>query len=206
MTPKSDYEDDMSMEEILASIRKFVTDNPAEEPQKQPQKQKVYQGDLSESLIIPPAGHVLKKDTKEDQVPQAAYRPLPVPPSYESDILELKNPINSDPLESSNKMAEKMANRMGDPFSTKSFLEQNDSLSSARTQAASANSLSRLAQISKIANPKAQNLAHQRDLTLDQLIQDLIRPLIKQWMDAHLSSLVEEMVAKEIKRITKHLE
>ena len=35
MTPKSDHDEDMSMDEILASIRKFVADNPHDDSYKQ---------------------------------------------------------------------------------------------------------------------------------------------------------------------------
>ena len=92
------------------------------------------------------------------------------------------------------------------PPRTSPVVEQEASLGSSHAVTASANSLSRLAQASKTAaHKKASTLADQRDLTLDQLIQDMIRPMIKLWIDTHLPSLVEEMVAKEIKRITSHL-
>lgn len=40
------------------------------------------------------------------------------------------------------------------------------------------------------------------DNTLDGLVRAMLRPLLKDWLDARLPSLVEEMVAKEIARIT----
>ena len=39
-------------------------------------------------------------------------------------------------------------------------------------------------------------------MTLDQLISELARPMIKQWLDTHLPSLVESLVNKETERIT----
>lgn len=275
MTPRSDHDDDMSMEEILASIRKFVTDNPPEAPTKQ---QRAYKGDLSESVVIPPQGHPMPLEqgragpkrqaqseayelTNEDRSPQSLSQPqwqgsehpqdhgqseysrpagegrgaqpmhrqISPAPTYEPDILELNSPISpkgvnqsqgvawSTPGRTPAKTQEESIMTLMNPidskrtdkptrFSTKlsSFAEREEGLGSAHALAASASSLSRLAQASKSA-PKRPNLADQRDLTLDQLIQDLIRPMIKQWIDTHLSSLVEEMVAKEIKRITKHL-
>ena len=83
-----------------------------------------------------------------------------------------------------------------------------ESLGSAQTVVSSAGSLARLAQTAKSVPTAHVPLtgALQRNMTLDQLIQDMIRPMIKQWIDNHLPSLVEEMVAKEIRRITQHLE
>nr|WP_241241873.1 DUF2497 domain-containing protein [Sphingobium algorifonticola] len=41
-----------------------------------------------------------------------------------------------------------------------------------------------------------------RDNTLESLVRELLRPMMKDWLDAHLPDLVEAMVAKEIARIT----
>ncbi len=40
------------------------------------------------------------------------------------------------------------------------------------------------------------------DNTLDGLVRAMLRPMLKEWLDARLPTLVEEMVAKEIARIT----
>lgn len=273
MTPRSDHEEDMSMEEILASIRKFVTDNPPEDPN----KQRIYKGDISGAVVIPPAGHPHRENYRAEPIPPS---PLDLQPSmsaqvyepkyetthqrsemslqnhpsasqgygqgsiYEPDILELNSPLPQAPAAHNPTQQRKAASEHHAPWTPpsrasfqKKTLEESimtltnpidsqdnkkmdklrastklstsgeldESFVSTQTIAASATSLSRLAQASKNV-PKKPNLADQRDVTLDQLIQDLIRPMIKQWIDKHLPSLVEEMVAKEIKRITKHLE
>lgn len=40
------------------------------------------------------------------------------------------------------------------------------------------------------------------DNTLDGLVRSLLKPMLKEWLDMHLPALVQEMVAKEIARIT----
>lgn len=40
------------------------------------------------------------------------------------------------------------------------------------------------------------------DNTLDGLVRDLLRPMLKEWLDARLPDLVETLVAREIARIT----
>jgi len=40
------------------------------------------------------------------------------------------------------------------------------------------------------------------DNTLDGLVRAMLKPMLKEWLDARLPALVEEMVAKEIARIT----
>lgn len=228
MTPKSDHEEDMSMEEILASIRKFVTDNPAEDSH----KQRVYKGDLTESVVIPPVNHSLKREPLENPSPRMA---APSPASVgqqEPEVLNLRNPIPAGLSQDSayegrestaaarsqayqeesimtltNPLESKRPERLGRQHTKPAqFSEHEENLVSPQAVSASANSLSRLAQATKFAPKRSfSSLADQRNVTLDQLIQDMIRPMIKQWIDTHLPSLVEEMVAKEIKRITKHL-
>ncbi len=39
-------------------------------------------------------------------------------------------------------------------------------------------------------------------LTVDALVRDALRPLLKEWLDTNLPDIVEAMVAKEIARIT----
>jgi cell pole-organizing protein PopZ len=228
MTPKSDHEEDMSMEEILASIRKFVTDNPTEDPH----KQRVYKGDLTESVVIPPVNYALSRAPLENPPPRMAAPSSAIPTrQQEPEILNLRNPIPAGLSQDSayegreptaaiqsqayqeesimtltNPLGSKRPEKLGrQPAKSAHLPEHEENLVSPQAMSASANSLSRLAQATKFAPKRSfSSLADQRNVTLDQLIQDMIRPMIKQWIDTHLPSLVEEMVAKEIKRITKH--
>lgn len=40
------------------------------------------------------------------------------------------------------------------------------------------------------------------DATLEKLVSSLIRPYLKEWLDAHLPALVERVVQKEVERLT----
>lgn len=37
--------------------------------------------------------------------------------------------------------------------------------------------------------------------TLDGLVRDMLRPLLREWLDAHLPDLVERIVAREVARL-----
>ena len=39
--------------------------------------------------------------------------------------------------------------------------------------------------------------------SLEDLTRELMRPMIKQWLDANLPNLVEELVAREIRRLSE---
>lgn len=53
-----------------------------------------------------------------------------------------------------------------------------------------------------IARPEADPSPAGAGQTLDAFVADLLRPLLREWLDAHLPEMVEAMVAKEIARIT----
>jgi uncharacterized protein len=49
----------------------------------------------------------------------------------------------------------------------------------------------------------APQIVRSGETSLEGLTRELLRPMLKEWLDSHLPSLVEGMVAKEIERITK---
>jgi len=55
--------------------------------------------------------------------------------------------------------------------------------------------LSRLASLAIKAEPGEDN-------TLEGLVRDLLKPLLKEWLDANLPGLVETLVNREIARLT----
>jgi len=61
-----------------------------------------------------------------------------------------------------------------------------------------------LAALSAIANPVDQVGNANDDHPLEGLVREMLRPLLKEWIDENLPTLVEEMVAREIAKIAAH--
>ena len=49
----------------------------------------------------------------------------------------------------------------------------------------------------------APQIVRSGETSLEGLTRDLLRPMLKDWLDAHLPPIVESMVEREIMRITK---
>lgn len=49
----------------------------------------------------------------------------------------------------------------------------------------------------------APQIVRSGETSLEGLTRDLLRPMLKDWLDANLPAMVEAMVAKEIERIAK---
>jgi cell pole-organizing protein PopZ len=67
--------------------------------------------------------------------------------------------------------------------------------------AAMRDSLEALATMGKVDTKQAEPI--RTETSLEELTRDLLRPMLKNWLDTHLPALVEEMVAKEIQRISR---
>ena len=66
--------------------------------------------------------------------------------------------------------------------------------------AASRQSLSALAAMSH--SPSNPVIAPGGDGALEKVVRDMLRPMLKHWLDQRLPDIVEEMVSREIARIT----
>ncbi len=73
-----------------------------------------------------------------------------------------------------------------------------ETLTSERAAEAMRRSLSNLSRISDAAQPAN---ATNGETTIEQLVRDMLRPLLAQWLDANLPPLVEKLVRDEISRI-----
>ncbi|KMS57328.1 MULTISPECIES: DUF2497 domain-containing protein [Sphingobium] len=96
-------------------------------------------------------------------------------------------------LELTDEVAEEIA--MPAPKAAAANAPADDSILSVESEVAARHSLSALS--SMLVAPKDG-----QDNTLDGLVRAMLKPMLKDWLDQRLPALVEEMVAKEIARIT----
>jgi hypothetical protein len=75
-------------------------------------------------------------------------------------------------------------------------VEAEDGLISDNVAAASRQSLAALAAMRAAPPPSADGGA------LENVVRDMLRPILKDWLDEHLPQIVEELVTREIARIT----
>ncbi|UVO49107.1 DUF2497 domain-containing protein [Sphingomonas sp. SUN019] len=108
-------------------------------------------------------------------------RAMPTPPSAEQDeVLEL-----SDPIEPAT----------ADPVPTRPAVAARPTILSDTTAQATRGALDALSRLVVKPEPGA-------DDTLEGLVREMLRPMLRDWLDANLPAMVETLVAKEITRIT----
>jgi hypothetical protein len=137
-----DMNQDPSMEEILASIKRVIADD-----------------------ARPAPGPAAREREEEEPSPGPDS-----PPPPEEDVLELSEPLRED-----------------------------HGLISANVTATARQSLAALAAV----RPKSfEPQADQGDGPLESVVREMLRPMLKEWLDTRLPEMVEDMVAREIARIT----
>ncbi len=81
------------------------------------------------------------------------------------------------------------------PATAEPTAQGDSSILSVESEVAARHSLSALSSL--IVTPRDGD-----DNTLDGLVRSMLKPMLKEWLDARLPALVQDMVAKEIARIT----
>ena len=119
----------------------------------------------------------IKRVIAEEKELRAAVPP-PLPGSfdedeYEEDILELDHPVESAP-----------------PVDTGPPLLDEVAADSSRMKLEQLSSVAAAAPPPPTVNP------------LEEMLRDMLRPALKQWLDEHLPRIVDEHVRREISRIT----
>ncbi len=161
------------MEEILASIRRIISEDDAPEEAK-------------------PEAAAPEPEPEPDFEPMAEEEP-------EEDVLELTETYQAQPSVSIGDIdayepapAPKPA-PAPEPKPYKPEPKM-DALVSERTENHAASAFGSLA---------GALLVPHSDRTLEDVTRDLLRPLLQQWLDAHLPAIVEEQVRIEVERIAR---
>jgi cell pole-organizing protein PopZ len=177
-----------SMEEIVASIRRIIADDDAT---------KSARPEPEVSRIAAPVPK-----------PAAAARPVELPPAaaardlfdgQSADILEL-----TEAMAASASPAPIPQFRTTDGASDVGFADVTEK-SAARRKLDEVQLLSRetSAAVDSAFNTLAQTVLVRNARTLEDLVREMLRPMLKNWLDENLPSLVERLVRAEIERVSR---
>lgn len=202
MATRKDEEQEMSMEEILASIRKYVTEDGTTPDL--PSNSQLLDEDVLDLKHVGPS--II--DRPPQVAPQTEH-PAAKVEAPRSQQVQAEAPPHNTPAVPALEMPVSDAPQHQPPSDSSHF-------TSGRAMTASAQSLSRLVETARSAKhpedempkPQAQpvpEFAPGVHVTLENLAIQAMTPMIKAWIDANLSSLVERLVEKEIRRITEEL-
>ena len=210
------------MEEILASIRRIIADDDASKPAKAPEPAAPPKPSAAAapSRPMPPA-----TPAKSATSPPPAARPAAAPvvansqDAIDAMLAELDGPPSAVPQPAATQpgtpaadvldLTEAMADPTPSPgpaptfrtidgtsdvvFSTKPEPPPDRALISNETVAA----------VDSAFNTLAHTVIGQNARTLEDLVREMLRPMLKSWLDDNLPSMVERIVRAEIERVSR---
>ena len=189
-----------TMEEILASIRRIISEDdapaaeaapaPAPEPEPEPTPEPEPSPALMDAM---PSMQEPEPVQEEEEILDLTDR-YEAPASHSIGDLDVTAPADPEP----------------EPFPT-SFAPEpvapaapvsDESLVGATASAASASAFAGLA--ASFARPSEPTPTGGTGPTIDDLARSLLRPMLKDWLDANLPGIVETAVRKEVERIARN--
>jgi cell pole-organizing protein PopZ len=202
-----------SMEEILASIRRIIADDDTKPAPKPAPVAAAPRPAAMPRMPVPPSPPP-KPVAPPPEPPAMSAHFDPPPPEPEEDILDL---------------TEQMAETAEEPPSFQTIDGQSDVIFAdpqpeppppppppprteeprqayAPPQESAADRLlsaSTSAAVDSAFNTLAQTVLVQNARTLEDLVREMLRPMLKSWLDDNLPSMVERIVKSEIERVSR---
>jgi cell pole-organizing protein PopZ len=221
------------MEEILASIRRIISENDEE----QEAKKRIEDTPSASSAPVAAAAAVLEltdmvtedgtvvslsaeHEALEDEVVEIVETEI-VETEIVGDEAETEiaaEALDSNPMDdviASVGQADSVEVTMENPkddsvefaasndSTQKSGAPMDDGLVSAATAAAATATFAQLARTLSQEPTAAGNMALGSGRTLEDLVKEMLRPLLKEWLDKNLPPMVEHMVRRELDRMTR---
>jgi cell pole-organizing protein PopZ len=201
-----------SMEEILASIRRIIADDDASksaqratEPPKPAPRPAPPPQTVPEPEPEPSAPEIHAGELPEPAAPMAEFEE-----DQASDILDLTESMaapsfNQAPPAPGPMPAATPQFRKIEGFSDVSFDETEPEAPSLRLGAGENALLSSAtsAAVDSAFNTLAQTVLVQNARTLEDLVREMLRPMLKSWLDDNLPGMVERLVRAEIERVAR---
>lgn len=191
---KEENEKEMSMEEILASIRKYVTEE-SDEKSEIVEKGNTFESkksafELTDEMSIEKQTNKTPEENNND------------------DKLEIKNPKedSKEKEDETNKKEINMSNEKKEPL--KENDKSSDSILSENILNSSAETLGKLLNINKPSENTENNELEKNinnDITLNEFMANITRPMLKSWLEQNLPGMVEKIVSREIKIIVEKI-
>lgn len=197
-------EQDQSMEEILQSIKRIIAEEgePAPAPSISPSVPgEAFTSDvleLTDMIEVPSADASPAKAVDPFDALFAGEPEQPAKAPEAAPVIEPTPALEPMPVEQSAFPA---------PAEPPSIIE--DSLLSEQALNASASALRGLASLGGGAGQAAAGSGHSPSFrsgnTVEDLVLEALKPMLKEWLDANLPAIVERKVQKEVERISREL-
>jgi cell pole-organizing protein PopZ len=207
------------MEEILSSIRRIIADEEADEagddglgaaearaealdehagaPAQTADADHEDDDVLELTKVVRESGEIVDLQSERAGADAAIEEPDPAEPSYAEDAADQEIELadraaihdhiqrEDEPVQSEKARVSELVSASAATVATGAFAKLSEALQ--RT-------------------PQEESVADGSGRTVEQFIEDIARPMLKEWLDEHLPQVVERLVQKEIQKISRRAE
>lgn len=185
-----------SMEEILASIRRIIADDDVN-------RAAAPAAEAARSVPPPEPAPVFQSAPAVE--PET---PMPLADAAGADILDLTDDMRAAEAPPSFRTIDSQPDVVFTEADAAGRDDEAEHLEAARRQLAASMGESLLsnrtaAVVDSAFNSLAQTVLVQNARTLEDLVREMLRPMLKSWLDDNLPGLVERLVRAEIERVSR---
>jgi len=181
-----------TMEEILASIRRIISEDaeegenqPSEEPAEASAAPEPLAGEQDEEEEVLELTEMVEEERPVQEPEVVARQPEPIrEPEPAPRAVLPERPRPKSVQEEEEVMLVDRERESG----------QEEGLLSSSSSSAMASAFSQLAERTRVASDPT--------VTLEDIVREMVRPMLKEWLDTNLPPLVERLVQEEIERAT----
>ena len=165
------------MEDILASIRRILNEGEGEAPVAEaPAEPAPPVAEPTVAVTAPEAGVVASSPEKETQTASITG----IEPVEDDDVFVLDTAM----------MVADTA--VAEPVAEEAALASNETMAAASASVSS---------LKKALSERHAQVYKAQAVSLEEIIREEVRPMLKSWLDTHLPSIVERLVRTEIERV-----
>ena len=203
-----------SMEEILASIRRIIADDdtkPAARPEAKAPEPKAPPPPPPKPAPAPPPAAAMKQDDIDAMLAglDEPAAPEPSPPEPEPEVQELTEAMQAPAspafrkIDAEQDVVFEEAPEPEPPRPPPRAPEPQPRMAQPAMPEPAIMSSSTAAAVDSAFNALAHTVLVQNAKTLEDLVKEMLRPMLQHWLDNNLPTLVERLVRAEIERVAR---
>lgn len=207
MAEDTQTEEEPSIEEILDSIRQIISEDDDEEgeeaidtpePAKEPEEETAPNVPLDQSAVDEIDFDAPEPEVTPEPEPEPTPEPEPEPepevtpePEPEDDVLELVDRVD----ETDQMDVDLRDEEVSEPQPAPEPVEESDIFTSKAETAA----------VGAITQLVKKTAVERGGVTLEEIVRSELKPMLRDWLDNNLPSLIERLVSEELERVSNRL-
>jgi uncharacterized protein len=196
-----------SMEEILASIRRIIAEDDSEKPGQRPAETASVELNPDAAAASPEDERAMDAPPRESPAARIGALSASAKAARSATVLDLTEPMASSASRSAAPVVD--SNLASAPPAPVDHALANEAVSVSQSGGARDDARGELmstttsAAVDSAFNALAQTVLVHNARTLEDLVREMLRPMLKVWLDDNLPGMVERFVRAEIERVSR---